>query len=93
MTAIYIQTFNGKHGIDYTTDSGKKGFIHGILDADTARTLAAGPEAIALLREFMSCFPIPPTDDDGTGRRGFGDKIKTAWAKSEALLTNLHAQK
>ena len=50
MKATYQHTFNGNHGIEYTTDKGKKGFIHGILDADTARTLAAGPEAIALLR-------------------------------------------
>jgi hypothetical protein len=50
MKSTYIATAAGNHGIDYTTDSGKKGFVIGILDEKTARTLAAGPEAIELLR-------------------------------------------
>jgi hypothetical protein len=49
MKAQYIATQAGNHGIDYVTDSGKKGFVIGILDEKTARTLAAGPEAIRLL--------------------------------------------
>jgi hypothetical protein len=32
MTAQYIATQAGNHGIDYVTESGKKGFVIGILD-------------------------------------------------------------
>lgn len=86
MTATYINTFADNHGIDYTTDTGKKGFIHGILDADTARTLAAGPEAIELVRTLMvqlKCHNI------GLEMAMDAELI----AKAEKFLTNLHAQK
>jgi hypothetical protein len=50
MTATYIATAAGNHGIDYVTDSGKKGFVIGILDEKTARTLAAGPDSLYHLK-------------------------------------------
>ncbi len=53
MKAQYIATQAGNHGIDYVTESGKKGFVIGILDEKTARTLAAGPEAIRLLQRIV----------------------------------------
>jgi len=53
MKAQYIATQAGNHGIDYVTESGKKGFVIGILDEQTARTLAAGPEAIRLLQRIV----------------------------------------
>jgi hypothetical protein len=53
MTATYIATAAGNHGIDYVTDSGKKGFVIGILDERTARTLAAGPELLEALQEAL----------------------------------------
>jgi hypothetical protein len=48
MKAQYIATQAGNHGIDYVTESGKKGFVIGILDEKTARTLAAGPELLEI---------------------------------------------
>lgn len=50
MKAQYIATQAGNHGIDYVTDSGKKGFVIGILDEKTARTLAAGPDSLYHLK-------------------------------------------
>jgi len=53
MKATYIATQAGNHGIDYVTDSGKKGFVIGILDEKTARTLAAGPNLAAKLADLI----------------------------------------
>ena len=50
MKAQYIATQAGNHGIDYVTDSNKKGFVIGILDEQTARTLAAGPDSLYQLK-------------------------------------------
>lgn len=53
MTATYIPTQAGNHGIDYTTDSGKNGFIVGILDERSARTLAAGATLAEKLADLI----------------------------------------
>lgn len=58
MTAQYIATAAGNHGIDYVTDSGKKGFVIGILDEQTARTLAAGPELLEALKGLLSSYAV-----------------------------------
>jgi hypothetical protein len=54
MTAQYIATQAGNHGIDYVTDSGKKGFVIGILDERSARTLAAGAELLNACQSVLS---------------------------------------
>ena len=56
MKAQYIATQAGNHGIDYVTDSGKKGFVIGIFDEKTARTLAAGPELLEALESLLSSY-------------------------------------